>query len=152
MEDLLLWNDELNSMSTATTVPRGGEASQVGKDNILFPCMFSSQLNSMKDRHQLWSESVNDVREWVRCQGTIEGLGCIDFNWPRYFQSWDAKDAKVALDEVGLVAGSVCLQYPSKFARGAMIHPNAKLRRKAIDLTKKAVEVARELGCDEVVV
>ena len=33
-----------------------------------------------------------------------------------------------------------------------MIHPDAKLKRKAIDLTKKAVEVARELGCDEVVV
>ena len=58
-------------MSTATTVPRGGEASQAKKDNILFPCMFGSQLNSMKDRHQLWSKSVNAVRKWVKHLLTI---------------------------------------------------------------------------------
>jgi sugar phosphate isomerase/epimerase len=58
----------------------------------------------------------------------------------------------VALDDVGLVAGAVCLRYPSKFARGAMNHPDEELRREAIELTKQAAGVARELGCDEVVI
>lgn len=79
-------------------------------------------------------------------------MGCVDFNWPQHFQSWSAKEAKAALEEVGLVAGAVCLRYPSKFARGAMIHPDVELRREAIELTKKAGEVARQLGCNEVVV
>ena len=100
----------------------------------------------------IWPEQVDNVREWVKRQGEIEGLGCVDFNWPQHFQTWNAEEAKTALDEVGLVAGAVCLRYPSKFARGAMIHPDESLRREAIDLTKEAAKVAMQLGCNEVVV
>jgi L-rhamnose isomerase len=56
------------------------------------------------------------------------------------------------LDEVGLVAGAVCLRYPSKFARGAMNHPDQQMRREAIEMTKDAAKAARILGCNEVVV
>jgi hypothetical protein len=50
------------------------------------------------------------------------------------------------LDEVNLVASAVCLRYPSKFARGAMNHPDAGMRREAID---RAADAARILGCNE---
>jgi sugar phosphate isomerase/epimerase len=82
----------------------------------------------------------------------IQGLGCVDFNYPQHFHTWSVQEAKEALDEAGLKAGAVCLRYPSKFARGAMNHPDEAFRREAIELTKEAAVVAKELGCDEVVV
>lgn len=136
------------------SVPRGGDESPNCQDNDTEECphMFGSRLNSMKDRPELHDGQLSDVRHWVQRQGKIRGLGCVDFNYPQHFHTWTTTDAKTALDEVGLVAGAVCLRYPSKFARGAMNHPDARLRREAIDLTKEAAQAARDLGCNEVVV
>jgi len=127
-------------------IPRGGD------EDVKFPYTFGSRLNSMKDRPELWPNPVDNVKEWVKRQGTIRGLDCIDFNYPQHFESWTVAEAKKSLDDAGLCAGSVCLRYPSKFARGAMNHPDENLRREAIEMTKKAADVAKELGCNEVVV
>jgi len=141
--------------SPTLSVPRGGDDRSSGQDYSDDECphMFGSRLNSMKDRPELYDDGeLSDVRHWVQRQGKIRGLGCVDFNYPQHFHSWINTEAKAALDEVGLVAGAVCLRYPSKFARGAMNHPDANLRREAIDLTKEAAQTARDLGCNEVVV
>ena len=129
-----------------SSIPRGGKA----VDD--FPFLFGSRLNSMKDRPELWPHPLKDPRDYVARQATIEGLTCVDFNYPQHFHSWSVEEAKAALDEAGLVAGAVCLRYPSVFMRGAMNHPDESLRREAIELTKQAAVVARGLGCDEVVV
>lgn len=129
---------------TVLNIPRGGDDG--------FPFMIGSRLNSMKDRPELWPTPLTDVRDYVKRQATIRGLTCIDFNYPQHFSSWTSKEAKAALDLAGLKAGAVCLRYPGKFARGAMNHPNVSLRREAVELTKQAAVVARDLGCDEVVV
>ena len=127
------------------SLPRGGDGE--------FPFLFGSRLNSMKDRLDLLDSSALPMatpREWLRRQATVRGLGCVDFNYPQHFGDyWTPKEAKRMLDEVGLVAGAGGLRYPSMFARGAMIHPDAVLRRKAIDMTKEAAEAARILGCNE---
>ena len=138
--------------SPPISVPRGGDESRTCQYNDICPHIFGSRLNSMKDRPDLHEGELGDVRHWVQRQGEIRGLGCVDFNYPQHFHSWTNADAKAALDEVGLVAGAVCLRYPPKFARGAMNHPEARLRREAIDLTKEAAQAARDLGCNEVVV
>lgn len=129
-------------------IPRGGK--DHGYNN--FPFMFGSRLNSMKDRPELWQEPLENPHDYVKRQAMIQGLGCVDFNYPQHFHTWSVQEAKEALDEAGLKAGAVCLRYPSKFARGAMNHPDEAFRREAIELTKEAAVVAKELGCDEVVV
>jgi sugar phosphate isomerase/epimerase len=106
----------------------------------------------MKDRPELYKQDLKDPRDYVRRQAMIKGLTCIDFNYPQHFLTWSTEEAKEALGRAGLVAGAVCLRYPSKFARGAMNHPDAELRREAIELTMEAANVARDLGCNEVVV
>jgi sugar/nucleoside kinase (ribokinase family)/sugar phosphate isomerase/epimerase len=148
VEALFSVSDEM----ATNCIPRGGAADDDDDD---FPFLFGSRINSMKDRLDLVSDSslpMNSPRDWLRRQATIRGLGCVDFNYPQHFHDWDAKEAKQALDEANLVAGAVCLRYPSKFARGAMNHPDPKLRREAIEITKQAAEVAKILGCNEVVV
>ena len=157
--------DEVSASSTSTSSRHPTFVSRVG-DNMLrgggedaFPFLIGSRLNSMKDRPDLWrgnsssSPPLETPRDYVQRQATIRGLTCVDFNFPQHFGSfWTPPEAKKALDEVGLVAGAVCLRYPAKFARGAMNHPDHELRREAIELTKKAAEAANELGCDEVVI
>ena len=144
------WTAAAATTSTTSTpvlhIPRGGGPKKP------FPFLFGSRLNSMKDRPDLWSESLKDPSDYVKRQATIQGLTCVDFNYPQHFLTWSTADAKAALNNTGLVAGAVCLRYPSKFARGAMNHPHQDLRREAIELTKEAALVARELGCHEVVV
>ena len=107
----------------------------------------------MKDRIDLVdpaSSPPTGPRDYLRRQASVRGLGCVDFNYPQHFEGhWTPEEAREALDEVGLVAGAVCLRYPSTFARGAMNHPDAGMRRRAIDITKRAADVARVLGCNE---
>ena len=130
-----------------SSIPRGGGKQH---DND-FPFLIGSRLNSMKDRPDLWDGGpLQSTRDWVRRQATVQGLTCVDFNYPQHFHDWTVEEAKACLEEHGLVAGAVCLRYPSKFARGAMNHPS--LRREAIDLTLQAAGAARVLGCSEVVV
>lgn len=153
VENLLIASDNADKASNIQLLSRGGDGNPTQNiSNDSFPYLFGSRLNSMKDRPDLWPRPVDDVREWVNRQGKIKGLGCVDFNYPQHFHTWTTEEAKKALKEAGLVAGAVCLRYPAKFSRGAMNHPDGKLRREAIQLTKEAAEVAKELGCNEVVV
>ncbi|KAL7569888.1 hypothetical protein ACA910_008555 [Epithemia clementina (nom. ined.)] len=143
-------------------IPRGNGAVSTSCDSLSlrggssekedFPFLIGSRLNSMKDRPDLWDLPLSSPFDYVKRQATIRGLTCVDFNYPQHFLSWNAQEAKKALDEAGLVAGAVCLRYPSKFARGAMNHPDRALRQEAIELTKEAARTALELGCNEVVV
>jgi hypothetical protein len=137
-----------STTTTAEVVPRGG--SRDGDDGD-FPFLFGSRINSMKDRIDLVSSPPPaGPRDYLRRQSAVRGLGCVDFNYPQHFEGhWTPEEAREALDEVGLVAGAVCLRYPSAFARGAMNHPDAGMRRRAIDITKRAADVARVLGCNE---
>ena len=119
-----------------------------------FPFLFGSRVNSMKDRLDLVVDgsSMSSPRDYLRRQSSIRGLGCVDFNYPQHFGSdhWTPTEARAALDESDLVAGAVCLRYPAmKFARGAMNHPDAATRREAIEMTKRAADAARVLGCNE---
>jgi len=156
VEELMKWNGDEEIIQSTTAIPRGGMMqSDENRLDDDFPFMFGSRLNSMKDRRDLLDPStpMSTPRDFVRRQAAIRGLGCVDLNYPQHFMDyWTPEEAKQALDEFNLVAGAVCLRYPSKFARGAMNHPDPEMRREAIEMTKDAARVARILGCNEVVV
>jgi len=143
------WFHKIRATDNILNIPRGAG------DNK-FPFLIGSRLNSMKDRPELWMDGpLNNARDFVQRQANIKGLTCVDFNYPQHFGEgvWSStEDARLALEKAGLVAGAVCLRYPGKFARGAMNNPDLELRRQAIQLTKEAARLAKELGCDEVVV
>lgn len=142
-----------SAQESVLNIPRGdGLRGGSGGNDVDFPFLIGSRLNSMKDRPELWGPPLLTPKDYVQRQAGISGLTCVDFNYPQHFHTWSNEEAKVALSEAGLVAGAVCLRYPSKFARGAMNHPDAVLRREAIQLTKEAAQTAIDLGCNEVVV
>ena len=148
------WRAHAMAEETVLNIPRGdGLAARGGsQDDDVFPFMIGSRLNSMKDRPELWKGPLVSVKDWVTRQATVRGLTCVDFNYPQHFISWTKEDAKAALDETRLKAGAVCLRFPSKFARGAMNHPEPALREEATRLVMEAAETATFLGCTEVVV
>ena len=49
------------------------------------PLKFASRLNSMKDRPDLWDGTL-DTLGMVARQGTIQGLGLVDFNYPQHLK------------------------------------------------------------------
>ena len=117
------------------------------------PWTFASRLNSMKDRRDLAGDHADDVLGWVARQGTIAGLDHVDFNFPQHLAGLDAGAVAAALADAGLTCGAVCLRYPSpEFSAGALTHPDAAVRAKAVALTVEACDWAAELGTDEVVV
>lgn len=162
-------NSNINTKSTAVppTQRGGGMLFPDDPNNTLdhpheeeeCPLLFGSRLNSMKDRPDLYNNKNDDnadittVQAWVQRQGTIRGLNCVDFNYPQHFTQWTAQEAKLALEEANLVPGAVCLRYPhDQFQQGAMTHPDPSIRTQAIETTKAAAQIARQLGCEEVCV
>jgi hypothetical protein len=152
------WKEHVLAQETVLNIPRGdgltarGGGTAADHDTDVFPFLIGSRLNSMKDRPELWDGPLDDVRHWVKRQGTVQGLTCVDFNYPQHFQSWTKEEAKAALDVENLKAGAVCLRFPSKFARGAMNHPHQSMREDCTRLVMEAADTAKFLGCNEVVV
>ena len=116
-----------------------------------FPLQFASRLNSMKDRIDLWN-GTNDVLGWVARQGTVAGLELVDFNYPQHLRALSVSEVKGALSEAGLRAGAVALRYEKEHQAGAFTHPDARMRQKAIDLTKEGAQWAVDLGAGELIV
>jgi len=137
----------------------------------------------MKDRPDLWAATTTEaekksVRGWVERQGTIRGLGLVDFNFPQHLKplnedsgvgSGDEDDGRLSVAEAkqalrgaqgaqgpGLKCGAVCLRYPSDSMRpGSFTHPDPRVREEAVALTIQAGLAAQELaggGPSEVVV
>lgn len=154
VEHLILSNSQRpKGLDRPSLFVQGGELKTDSDNEDECPLIFGSRLNSMKDRPDLCKGLTQDVQSWVKRQGSIRGLGCVDFNYPQHFHTWTTGEAKAALEDAGLVAGAVCLRYPhDKFQQGAMTHPDGKVRREAIEITKQAAQVARDLSCNEVVV
>ena len=154
-EEVMAQFDKINtSMDSLRNSIRGGGSDTSIRTNDDFPYGIGSRLNSMKDRSELWASTLKTPKDYVERQARINGLTCVDFNYPQHFHSfWSTEEAKAALDEANLVAGAVCLRYEAvNFARGAMNHPDAGRRQEAIQLTKEAAQTAIDLGCNEVVV
>ena len=80
-------------------------------------------------------------------------MDLIDFNSPQHVgEETDLEIIKKEMKGAGLKAGAVCLRYPKTMIRGALTNPDPVIRKEAVRLTKDACRIAKELGCQEVVV
>jgi xylose isomerase len=78
-------------------------------------------------------------------------LGAIDINWPFAEVDLSVSRVKEALAAGGLRATAVTpVIYNRQFQKGSFTHPDVDVRRRAIDLMKRAIPVAHELGADYV--
>lgn len=142
--------DDGTCIGSSTCAGGGGEGSSNGAG---FPLKFGSRLNSMADRLDLWG-GANDVLGWVSRQGTVKGLGVIDFNYPQHFAAsgLTAEAALEALGAAGLEAGAVQMRFSKEFRAGAFTNPDDALWRRAVALTIEGGAMAQALGARELVV
>ncbi len=83
--------------------------------------------------------------EAIARAGRVGSLSVVDINYP-FDSGVTTKDVKAALDAAALRAIAVTPAiYTRKFQKGAFTNPDAGIRREAIDLCKRAIEVARAL-------
>lgn len=111
----------------------------------------SSRLNSMASRPDLWPRKLDTV-ERIRRAGTVAGLDLVDVNYPQHVEGLETAEVVRTLHEAGLGVGAVNLRYDDTFADGAFTHPDAGMRRRAIDLTIEAGAWALALGAKQVIV
>ena len=85
----------------------------------------------------------------IALAGQVAGLSCLDVNFPFNDPAETVADVAGALEKAGLRAIAITPHlYTRRFRRGAFTNPDPAVRQEAVDLCKRAVEVARELGAD----
>ena len=79
---------------------------------------------------------------------TVPGLNAVDLNYPDHLEGVDVKLMRRHLNGLGLTINGFAMRYYSDpgFRIGAFTNPDAKLRRLAIDQTKRGIDQMLELG------
>ncbi|HTV12512.1 MAG TPA: TIM barrel protein [Acidimicrobiales bacterium] len=87
--------------------------------------------------------------EAIRVAATVEGLVSLDLNYPFWAERTSLAEVRAALDSTGLRAQAITPEiYSREFRLGAFTNPDAKVRRKALDLIARATDVGLGLGVD----
>lgn len=116
---------------------------------------YSTRLNSFKARPELyaWKKGPGDITDLIARAATVPGLDSIELNYPEHFVTCTPQQAASFVTGTHLRISGINLRYPdAAFRDGIFTNPSAERRAQAVELTKKAVDVAAEMGSSHVVV
>ena len=86
------------------------------------------------------------VLEAIARAGQVGDLVALDINYP-FDEGVTVAQIRAALERNGLRCHAITpASYSRKFQKGALTNPDSSVRSEAIDLYKRAIPVARELG------
>jgi xylose isomerase len=93
------------------------------------------------------------IEERFRLAGSIEGLDGLEMHYPTEITDSTYRKMKSLADDLNLEIVQVAphLWVDPRWKYGQFSNPDKKLRREAIDLAKRTVDVAHELGAEVVV-
>jgi xylose isomerase len=118
---------------------------------ILRELQFAARLNSFRSRSEdYWPHKNHKVTtlDMLQRAGTVPGLNAVDLNYPDHLA--DAAEAEISarLTDGGLALNGYAMRYYTDpaFKRGAFTNPDPKVRRAAIDLTKRGIDSMRAAG------
>ncbi|MEZ5669103.1 MAG: sugar phosphate isomerase/epimerase family protein [Alphaproteobacteria bacterium] len=88
--------------------------------------------------------------ELIRRAGTVEGLTSVDLNFPDHFAGSTLAEVRACVADAGLGINGLAMRYygDADFKRGALGHPDAAIRQKAVELTLRGVDATAEAGAD----
>ncbi|MGV3551753.1 sugar phosphate isomerase/epimerase family protein [Rhizobium sp.] len=118
--------------------------------NALNPTRFATRLNSFASgAHLAWpgQSGKPSVLQMAERAAKVDGLTDLDLNYPDHVNEDPAELAR-KLGDLGLAINGFAMRYYTNpdFKLGAFTHPDEKVRREAIDLTKKGIDAARAAG------
>lgn len=108
---------------------------------------YAARLNSFASgAHRYWpgTTSKPSVVELLQRAATVKGLSAVDLNFPDHV----SPASLAALEDLGLTLNGFAMRYYREpaFKLGAFTHPDEKVRRLAIDDTKRALDGLGEVG------
>ena len=112
---------------------------------------YATRLNSFKvNAEQYWPGKNGKVTtlEVMERASKVKNLNAVDFNFPDHLESHSETEISNKLQELGLSLNGFAMRYYSNpsYKIGAFTNPEAKIRREAIDLTKRGLDSLAKLG------
>jgi sugar phosphate isomerase/epimerase len=102
---------------------------------------YAARLNAFKTSHAT-------VADMLSRAGQVGGLNAADLNYPDHFDHHTPAQIAGLLADQGMVLNGLAMRFYTDpgFRLGAFTHPDAAIRRKAIDLTKRGIDACAALG------
>lgn len=104
---------------------------------------YAARLNAF--RHGLTKPTTADL---IARAATVPGMDAADLNYPDHFDGSTPAALSRILADNGMALNGLAMRYYTDpgFRLGAFTHPDPALRRAAIDLTKRGLDAAQEMG------
>jgi xylose isomerase len=113
------------------------------------PPRFAARLNAFKiGAAEYWPGKNTVTTADLLARAASAGLNAADLNYPDHFVEDAPADLARALAENGMILNGMAMRYYTDpgYKLGAFTHPDAGVRRAAIDETKRGLDVLAELG------
>ncbi|WP_299502983.1 sugar phosphate isomerase/epimerase family protein [uncultured Roseobacter sp.] len=110
---------------------------------------FAARLNAFKIGADAYWPGKNTITTAdLLARAATAGLNAADLNYPDHFVNDRPVDLKTALEDNGMVLNGMAMRYYTDpgYKLGAFTHPDAAVRRAAIDETKRGLDVLAEMG------
>ncbi len=111
---------------------------------------FAARLNAFKIGAAAYWPGKNTITtvDLLERAASADGLNAADLNYPDHFEGTSSKELARALDRLGIALNGLAMRYYTDpgFKLGAFTHPDAKVRRAAIDITKRGLDALAEMG------
>ena len=113
--------------------------------------LYASRLNSFFVGYEhYWPDKNGKVTpaDLIKRASTVKGLGAVDLNYPDHLRGTDERAMAGHLADCGLVLNGYAMRYYSDpaFKIGAFTNPDPRVRRAAIDLTKRGLDSLQACG------
>jgi xylose isomerase len=116
------------------------------------PRTFAARLNAFKMDAATYWPGKNRVTtiDLLERAATVEGLNAADLNYPDHFADTTPAELAARMQDFGVVLNGGAMRYYTDpgFKLGAFTHPDEKVRRAAIDITKRGIDAVREMGAN----
>ena len=112
---------------------------------------FATRLNSFRTRPELYWKDLSGKptnAQLLQRVATVKGLTHVDLNYPDHLSEHSPQQMRALLADLGLELNGFAVRYYSDptFRQGAFTHPDAAIRRKAIDIAKRGIDAMLECG------
>lgn len=112
---------------------------------------YAARLNSFRTRPELFwpgRQGRPTTLELIERAATVDGLTAVDVNYPEQVTGIGPREMRAHLDDLGLHLNGYAMRYNADpdFASGALTNADPAVRRRAIELTWRGMDEARETG------
>jgi xylose isomerase len=112
---------------------------------------FAARLNSFRVRErEYWPERNGRATtlDLIERAARARGLNCVDLNYPDHVSAHSERDIVEKMGESGISLNGYAMRYYNEdlYRLGAFTNPDTKVRRAAIDLTKRGLDSLAAAG------